>query len=48
MFIENGYEYIGNLSFSESLFNEIEKYNIELIKRIENAKEPILLSDYLK
>lgn len=48
VFIENGYEYIGNLSFSESLFNEIEKYNIELIKRIENAKEPILLSDYLE
>ena len=34
--------------FDEKSFNEIEKKNIELIRELENIKEPILLSDYLK
>ena len=48
IFDDNGYKYTNNPNFSESLFNEIEKNNIELIKIIENTKEPILLSEYLK
>ena len=34
-----------NPNFSESVFNEVERKNIELIKEMENMKEPILLSD---
>jgi len=34
-----------NPKFSESVFNEVERKNIELIKEMENMKEPILLSD---
>lgn len=34
--------------FDEKSFNEIEKKNIDLIRELENIKEPILLSDYLK
>mgnify|MGYP006376384925 FL=1 len=34
--------------FDEKSFNEIEKKNIELIRELENAKESILLSDFLK
>lgn len=48
IFDDNGYKYTNNPNFSESLFNEIEKNNIELIKIIENTKEPLLLSEYLK
>ena len=36
-----------NPNFSESDFNEIERKNIEIIREIENLKNPILLSDYL-
>ena len=37
-----------NPNFSESDFNEIERKNIALIREMENMKEPVLLSDYLK
>ena len=48
IFINNEKKYVINPNFSESDFNEIEKKNIELIRELENMKEPILLSDYLK
>lgn len=41
------FNYQINPNFSESDFNEIERKNIELIREMENLKEPILLSDYL-
>ena len=37
-----------NPNFSESDFNEIERKNIELIKEMENLKNPILLSEFLE
>lgn len=40
-----GITYKINPNFSESIFNEVERKNIELIKEMENMKEPILLSD---
>ena len=40
-------KYQVNPNFSESDFNEIERKNIEIIREIENLKNPILLSDYL-
>lgn len=40
-----GITYKVNPNFSESVFNEVERKNIELIKEMENMKEPILLSD---
>ncbi len=41
-------KYQVNPNFSESDFNEIERKNIELIREIENLKNPILLSDFLE
>ena len=43
-----GITYKINPNFSESIFNEVERKNIELIKEMENLKEPVLLSDYLE
>lgn len=40
-----GITYKVNPNFSESVFNEVERKNIEHIKEMENMKEPILLSD---
>ena len=40
-----GFSYPFNSNFSETDLNEIEKTNINLIKEMENMKEPILLSD---
>ena len=40
-------KYQVNPNFSESDLNEIERKNIEIIREIENLKNPILLSDYL-
>ena len=40
-----GITYKVNPNFSESVFNEVERKNIELIKEMENMKEPILLYD---
>lgn len=37
-----------NPHFSEADFNEIERKNIELIRQMENMKEPLLLSDLLE
>lgn len=37
-----------NPNFSESDFNEIERKNIELIREIENLKNPILLSEFME
>jgi len=42
---EQGVEYKVNPKFSESVFNEVERKNIELIKEMENMKEPMALSD---
>lgn len=47
-FKKYGKEYKVNPNFSESDFNEIERKNIELIKKMENLKEPILLSEFLE
>ena len=49
-YIENlsTYSELLNKGFDEKSFNDIEKKNIELIRVLENIKEPILLSDYLK
>ncbi len=47
IFNDNGKKYVVNSNFSESDFNDIEKKNIELIRELENTKEPILLSEYL-
>jgi len=44
----DGYSELVKKGFDEKSFNEIEKKNIELIRELENKKEPILLSDYLK
>ena len=44
----DGYSELVKKGFDEKSFNEIEKKNIELIRELENIKEPILLSDYLK
>lgn len=44
----DGYSELVKKGFDEKSFNEIERKNIELIRELENAKEPILLSDYLK
>ena len=43
-----GLEYKVNPNFSESDFNETERENIELIREMENIKEPLILSDFLK
>ena len=43
-----GINYIVNTNFSESDFNETEKQNIEIIKKMENLKTLLLLSDFLK
>lgn len=43
-----GINYIVNTNFSESDFNETEKQNIEIIKKMENLKIPLFLSDLLK
>ena len=43
-----GINYIVNTNFSESDFNETEKQNIEIIKKLENLKNPLFLSDLLK
>ena len=48
IFINNEKKYVINPNFSESDFNDIEKKNIEHIRELENIKEPILLSEYLK
>ena len=40
--------YKPNPNFSESDFTEIERKNIELIRQMENQKEPLLLSEYLE
>lgn len=40
--------YKPNSSFSEADFNETERKNIELIRQMENIKEPLLLSDLLE
>ena len=45
---DQGVEYKVNPHFSESDFNEIERENIELIREMENIKEPLILSDFLK
>lgn len=42
-----GVSYPYNSNFSESDFNDIEKANINLIKEMENIKEPLLLYDSL-
>ena len=41
-------EYIINPDFSENCFNDVENENIKIIMELENMKEPILLSEYLK
>ena len=43
-----GLEYKVNPNFSESDFNETERENIELIREMENIKELLILSDFLK
>lgn len=49
-FLENleGYRDLMKQGFNENSFNEIEWKNIELIRELENMKEPVLLTDYLK
>ena len=44
----DGYSELVKKGFDEKSFNEIERKNIELIRELENIKQPILLSDYLK
>lgn len=41
-------EYIINPEFSENCFSAVENENIKIIRELENMKEPILLSEYLK
>ncbi len=45
---EQGVEYKVNPRFSEADFNETERKNIELIRQMENMKEPVILSDWLE
>ena len=49
-YIENlsTYSELLNKGFDEKSFNDIEKKNIELIRELENMKEPLLLSEYLE
>lgn len=45
MYEKRDSKYIINPNFSESDFNETERKNIELIRKMENMKEPMKLSD---
>ena len=49
-YIENlsTYSELLNKGFDEKSFNDIEKKNLELIRELENMKEPLLLSEYLE
>ncbi len=49
-FLENCYKYFNLMKqgFDEKSLNEIERKNIELIKEMENMKEPVILSDWLE
>lgn len=43
-----GYNKLIERGFNENLLNDIERKNINLIKEIENSKDSLILSDYLK
>ncbi len=49
-FLENlkGYRDLMKQGFDEKSLNEIEWKNIELIRKMENMKEPVILSDWLE
>lgn len=49
-FLENleGYRDLMKQGFNENSFNEIEWKNIALIRELEEMKQPVLLTDYLK